>query len=180
MTSLSIKFNFIIGDEKIACHKFFAAFLYHAISQNLLSDPTLDLFYINIANQKNNEKIQAYLHQLINREHIEITEKEIQDFISQLNETSKDSDISDFPPTNITALLLLNQELQNDEIREEIYQLLFSALISNDKKNDKQEQNHTKEEITHKIIQIQKIETILNLIKNKKKDEATKALFQNI
>ena len=177
MSSISLSINFIIGDEKIACHKFFAAFLYHAISQNLLSDPTLDSFYINIANQKNNEKIQAYLHHLINREHIEITEKEIQDFISQLNETSKDSDISDFPPTNITALLLLNQELQNDEIREEIYQLFFSALISNDKKNDKQEQNHTKEEITHKIIQIQKIETILNLIKNKKKDEATKALF---
>lgn len=167
------EFRFIIGDEKISCHKFVAAFISPSITQNLLSDPTIESFHINLGNQKNDEdkkqkeeKIQKYIHQLIIGDDIEISEEEIQKFISELDNINTNSQLSDLPPTDMSTLLLLNQSLKNDEINDKIYRLLFSFLISNTNEENKNAENRTKEEITQKIVQIQKVEKFLKLIEN--------------
>lgn len=186
------EFYFIIGDDKISCHKFVAAFLSHTVSQILLSDPTVDSFQIDIGNQQNNEgkkrreeKVQAILHRLIIGEDFEIPEEEIQEFISELDKVNKNSQISDLSNSNISSLLLLNQSLKNDEINDVIYRQLFSFLISNSSQKGQTTKNPSKEEIEKKIYTIQKVEKFLNLIEDHKQPEnnfieyANKYLEQN-
>lgn len=167
------QFHFIIGDKEVLCHKFAASFLSQSITKILLSDPIIDTFIIDLGSNSNAEqkeqiesKIQTNLQKLIFGENIEITREELHNFISQLDNVSKNTKISELLPTNISALLLLNQSLKNDEISEQIYKCLFSSLIENNLSPGKEAKTLTKEEIEHKLVLIQKVELFLSIIEN--------------
>lgn len=164
----SDEFCFVIGDRKVFCHKFVAAFLSHSISQMILSDPTTNSFIIDTRSpfikegQKEDQFKQIIidnLQNLIFGKPIEISDEEIQKFKEDLNNMSQSSKQFNFSAKKIYSLLLLNKNLNNNEIKQQLYSHLFSIISSSDESND------TKN-IEKQIKLFHQIENCLNLFQD--------------
>lgn len=159
------EFCFIIGEEKVFCHKFVAAFLSRPILQNLISDPTASSFSIDFkSNGRNSElehELSENLKKLINGEKIEISSDEIQKFNTGLGKITKETQLSEISSTTISSLLILNESFNNDELNNELYKHLFSMITINNAKS-----NSNDYDIEQEITQLRKIENFFKIIKN--------------
>lgn len=170
-----VLFRFVIENEEVKCHKFVAAYLSQTVSDILVSDPTINQFRINIANDLNSEKTQqkvlmihTNLEKLVLGQKVEISQQNLDDFLSGINQLDENTTISDFPPTLISSLLLLNESLKNDEINEQICRHVFTFMKFN---NENKEM--TKDEIAQKLILMNKVEIFLRIIANSQGKENT-------
>lgn len=158
------EFFFSVGNQKVFCHKFVAAFLSHSISQTLISDPTTNSFDVNIQtplneNSQNIEQIKStiinILQTLIKGHSIEITNEDIQKFKEDLSNISQSAKNINISSQKIFSLLLLNRNLKNDEIKQQLYSRLFSIISTNSEAIEK-------EEIENQIKALHQIENFLN------------------
>lgn len=162
------EFSFVIGDEKVNCHKFVAAFLSHSVSQDLTSDPLLDTFNIETQCKENQTKqiqnqIKENLQKLIHGENIDITEEDLQKFSNDLTKITKNATISELSNSKISSLIILFQSLNNTELKDQLYKLIIQSISANNKKESK---NFTKEDISNKVALLQKLENFFNIIEN--------------
>lgn len=151
------EFTFIIGDKQLQCHKFVASFLSPRITQNLLSDPTINSYTFRIykKGQSNSEEIQQNLHKLILGEQIEITNEDLQQ--------SKSS--------KIYSIFEIINNLKNDELQEDLLSHIFKLII-NEGSDEKIAKNQTniKEKIERKINQLIQIENFFYNIEENSDD----------
>lgn len=171
-------FLFIIGDHKVSCNRFVAAFLSHTVCNSLISDPTFNSFNITPDSNENVRQKQKYcnyikqaLETLISGKNIDINLEELQKFNEDLTKITKQSKLSDISDTKIPSLFYLFKTLENEELKDQLYTQLFSFLSSKINNKDKDPKKITKEEIESKISQLQKIDTFFNFFESNKSKE---------
>lgn len=171
----SDEFKFIIGSKALYCHKFLAAFLSHKIEQMIISDSTTSSFQFQICpkviqdvisedkqqSKKCEEIITRNLQKLLLGENIEITKEELQ----QLSEIdiSNSNKLKEFTSTTIYSILQIIEILDNDEICQKLYKIIFEFIVCGNTENQSKNNSITKEKIESKLNKLICIEKVLNL-----------------
>ena len=107
------EFTFIVGDKKVYCHKFVAAFLSHTISQMLLSDPTINSYDIEEIIHNNCDEMIEETRDEFESTVISFLEEITRGNFIEINTTGK----------SIHYIKILSIILENDELYELINEI---------------------------------------------------------
>ena len=169
------EFCIAIGEQKVFCHSFVAAFLSSNISRRLISDPTLDTFNIEIKAQENKtqqeEKLSIFLQHLIQGEKIEFQEADHDILTQEIEHISQLPTTTQTPPDLYNTLLFsyitLIEELDNDELREQFYSYISSLININAIQTESTDpESITKEEIENRLKKLHQIQRFFSLLQN--------------
>ncbi|KAK8836763.1 hypothetical protein M9Y10_037284 [Tritrichomonas musculus] len=178
-----------IGQQKVFCHSFVAAFLSSNISRRLISDPTLNAFNIEIKAQENKaqqeEKLSIFLKHLIKGERIEFQEADHITLTQDIEHISQLPITKQTPPdlynTLIYSYITLIEELDNDELREQFYSYISSLININTRQTESTNpESISKEEIENRLKKLRKYQQIFSLLQDFHQREKSMINFENI
>lgn len=154
-------FCFIIGEHRIYCHPFVASFISRKVNRNLLSDPTMNTFNIHFCLNDTKfmyeEDIISFIQKLIKGQPIEINDEKIKQMKEEIQNISKSRNSKDYFNAMLSSYLVLINDLENEEIKQQFYSLLFS------KQENSQNESNSKEDINQKLQKLEEIETFIKI-----------------